>query len=115
MTGSKRDLKEVRKVILVTIQTEAGDETKFCLSDEEVQILESEVDRVNRTIAEIEAEEGREMCRGTLETELINAIREHVKRLKEEEEKNGVVGKEIRAALRKMKCRHEVSYHITMK
>ena len=69
-------------MILVTIQTEAGDETKFCLSDEEVQILESEVDRVNRTIAEIEAEEGREMCRGTLETELINAIREHVKRLK---------------------------------
>ena len=82
MTGSKRDLKEVKEVILVTIQTEAGDETKFCLSDEEVQILESEVDRVNRTIAEIEAEEGREMCRGTLETELINAIREHVKRLK---------------------------------
>lgn len=30
-------------------------------------------------------------------------------------EKNGVVGKEIRAALRKMKCRHEVSYRITMK
>ena len=82
MTGSKRDLKEVKEVILVTIQIEAGDETKFCLSDEEVQILESEVDRVNRTIAEIEAEEGREMCRGTLETELINAIREHVKRLK---------------------------------
>ena len=68
--------------MFVTIQVEAGDETKFCLSDEEVQILESEVDRVNRTIAEIEAEEGREMCRGTLETELINAIREHVKRLK---------------------------------
>lgn len=92
MTGSKRDLKEVKEVILVTIQTEAGDETKFCLSDEEVQILESEVDRVNRTIAEIEAEEGREMCRGTLETELINAIREHVKRLKTDQHSGNCEG-----------------------
>ena len=92
MTGSKRALKEVKEVILVTIQTEAGDETKFCLSDEEVQILESEVDRVNRTIAEIEAEEGREMCRGTLETELINAIREHVKRLKMDQHRGNCGG-----------------------